>query len=215
MICRYSSYGLKTVTAFPLGMCCMTIPLYLNLNMVCLYLRYIKFKMYQHETLSNLINTSITIIWKVTNHYLKCNAKLLFETQSLCTIYVLASSYYMSILFLVFHQTFTISTFLIFFQDTVQSSIFFILKQQRKGSNQLCNITNLNTDLIYLTARPKSAMAHWPFLFTRIFLLLMSRCDIAGLPRVPKISVWRCATPLAAERARVRRDEGSSTCVWR
>jgi hypothetical protein len=109
----------------------------------------------------------------------------------------------------------TVSTFHTNFLDNILSSANFILSHLTNRSKSTTNITNLHTDLIYLTARPKSAIAHWPFLFTRMFLLLMSRCAIAGLPRVPNISVWRCATPLAAERARRRSDDRSSTCVWR
>ena len=37
-------------------------------------------------------------------------------------------------------------------------------------------------DCVCVTARPKSATQHVPFDFTNIFLLLMSRCAIAGLP---------------------------------
>ena len=37
---------------------------------------------------------------------------------------------------------------------------------------------------VWVTARPKSAMTHMPFERTRMFLLLMSRWAMAGLPYV-------------------------------
>lgn len=56
--------------------------------------------------------------------------------------------------------------------------------------------------LMNLTARPRSAMQHVPFFFTRMFLLLRSRWAMAGLPCVPKISVCRWQSPETAEYAR-------------
>ena len=52
---------------------------------------------------------------------------------------------------------------------------------------------------LWITARPRSPMQHVRLLFTRMFLDLMSRWAMAGLPRFPIISVWRWDKPAAAE----------------
>ena len=64
------------------------------------------------------------------------------------------------------------------------------------------NLLNPSMYLSYLTARPKSAMAHVRFGLTSIFLDFISRWTIAGLPRAPWISRCRCDKPLAADCAR-------------
>uniref|UniRef100_A0A2M3ZSR1 Putative secreted peptide n=1 Tax=Anopheles braziliensis TaxID=58242 RepID=A0A2M3ZSR1_9DIPT len=51
-----------------------------------------------------------------------------------------------------------------------------------------------------ITASPKSAITHVPFARMRMFFVFRSRCAMAGLPSVPKISVCRCTNPLAIER---------------
>lgn len=57
----------------------------------------------------------------------------------------------------------------------------------------------LCTNLMNLTARPRSAMQQVPFFFTRMFLLFKSRWAMAGLPWVLKISVCRWHRPLTDE----------------
>lgn len=55
----------------------------------------------------------------------------------------------------------------------------------------------------WMTASPRSPMQHVMFVLTRMFLVFMSLCAMAGLPLLPMISVWRCERPAAAECTRL------------
>ena len=62
------------------------------------------------------------------------------------------------------------------------------------------------------TASPKSAMTAVPSFLTSMLRDLMSRCAMAGLPRLPEISVWRWLTPQAMECASLGGGEDVRQC---
>lgn len=88
----------------------------------------------------------------------------------------------------------------------IKPYIIFIIIHLQPVLGVVHSTINVSTNTQVL---PRSAMQHCPFFFTNTFLLLRSRCAMAGLPCVPKISTCKCARPLAMDSA-IRRQLDAS-----